>query len=427
VFLIENAWTHAKPLTSAIAFGALGTLVAMRFLKKLLQKCGWHWVMYIPEVFIVVVGATILSDAFEWHRLDVDVLGSVAFSRGGGLFELPLGKHNVKFFKATSSTAILIAVAGFLDSIVAAKQSSARFGYTISPNRELVALGAGNLVSSFIPGSLPSYGAITRSKLNADTGARSQMSSLICSAFVLLAIYFLLPALVFLPKCVLAAVVLLVVWSLLTEVPEDVEFYWKMGAWIDFALMLLTFFVTVIWNVEVGIAVSVAVSLLLVVRNSSKAHIKILGRLPGTDQWKPVDENPEAEEDVQGVLIIRIRQNLDFANTGYLRERLRRVELYGPNRAHPSEPPRREEATALVFHMADVEEIDASAAQIFSEILTTYKSRGVLVHFAQTRSGVYKSFEKAGIVKFVGEANFHRNIAGAIADIEQLQGGLLAR
>jgi len=356
----------------------------------------------------------------EWHKHDVDVLGYASFSRDA-LFKLPLGGHNVQYFKSTSSTAILIAVAGFLDSIVAAKQSSARFGYTISPNRELVALGAGNIVSSFVPGSLPAYGAITRSKLNADTGARTQMASLICSVFVILAVYFLLPALVFLPKCVLAAVVLLVVWSLLTEVPEDVEFYWKMGAWVDFSLMLLTFVATVVWNVEVGIAVSVAVSLLLVVKNSSKAHIKILGRMPGTELWKPVDENPEAEEDIRGVLIVRIRQNLDFANTGYLRERLRRVELYGPDRAHPSEPPRREEATVLVFHMADVEEVDASAAQIFSEILTTYKSRGALVHFAHTRPDVYKTFEKAGIVKSIGENYFHQDIASAIADIEQTQ------
>jgi MFS superfamily sulfate permease-like transporter len=57
-------------------------------------------------------------------------------------------------------------VVGFLDSIVAAKQNSARFGYSISPNRELVALGAANLVASFVPGTLPAYGSITRCVLD---------------------------------------------------------------------------------------------------------------------------------------------------------------------------------------------------------------------------------------------------------------------
>lgn len=49
-----------------------------------------------------------------------------------------------------------------MDSIVAAKQNGARFGYSISPNRELVALGAANLAGSFVPGTLPAYGSITR-------------------------------------------------------------------------------------------------------------------------------------------------------------------------------------------------------------------------------------------------------------------------
>jgi len=56
----------------------------------------------------------------------------------------------------------IIAVVGFLDSIVAAKQNAARFGHSISPNRELVALGAANLASSFVPGTLPAFGSITR-------------------------------------------------------------------------------------------------------------------------------------------------------------------------------------------------------------------------------------------------------------------------
>ena len=56
----------------------------------------------------------------------------------------------------------IIAVVGFLDSVVAAKQNAARFGYSISPNRELVALGAANLVASFVPGTLPAFGSITR-------------------------------------------------------------------------------------------------------------------------------------------------------------------------------------------------------------------------------------------------------------------------
>lgn len=85
-----------------------------------------------------------------------------------------------------------------------------------------------------------------------------------------------------------------------------------MGAWVDLAIMSLTFFLSIIWNIEVGVVVGLVVSLLLVVHRSSKTRMTILGRIPGTDRWKPIKENPEAEESVAGALIVRIRENLDF-------------------------------------------------------------------------------------------------------------------
>ncbi len=97
------------------------------------------------------------------------------------------------------------------------------YRYSISANRELVALGAGNIVSSFIPGSLPAFGSLTRyplcfssfahyslstcrTKLNGDVGAKTQMSSLIVAIVVLLVTFFMLPWLYYLPKAILASV-----------------------------------------------------------------------------------------------------------------------------------------------------------------------------------------------------------------------------
>ena len=104
-----------------------------------------------------------------------------------------------------------------------------------------------------------------------------------------------------------------------------------MQSWIDLGLMGLTFVLSMIWNVEVGIVVSMVLSLVLVVHRSSKTRMTILvsidrlcqlhvltypkGRIPGTDRWKSINENPEAEEDVPGVLIVRIRDNLDFGQS----------------------------------------------------------------------------------------------------------------
>jgi len=243
------------------------------------------------------------------------------------------------------------------------------------------------------------------------------MASLVCSAVVLLATFFLLPWLYYLPKCVLASIITLVVLSLLQETPHDLIYYWKMGAWMDLLLVTLTFVLSIVWNIEVGIVVSLIISLLLVVHRSSKTRMSILGRIPGTDSWKPINENPEAEEDVSGALIIQIRENLDFANAAQLKERLRRLELYGVDKSHPSEDPRRTQATVLVFHMADMDHCDASACQIFYELIEEYRSRGVEIFITHLRAETLKVFERAGIVKLLGPDAFHENVANAVAKI----------
>ncbi|KAI0686700.1 sulfate anion transporter [Cytidiella melzeri] len=410
IFLIDHAATHAHVLTTVISFGALAILLVLRRLKKVFVK---HWWIYrLPEVLLVVVVSTILSDEFDWEADGVDILGSVPIKHGGSFVRLPIHKMTLRYLRKTTSTAVLIAVAGFLDSIVSAKQNAAKYGYSISPNRELVALGAGNIVASFVPGTLPAAGSITRSRVNGDVGARTQMASLVCSGLVLLATFYLLPWLYFLPKCVLAAIICLIVFSLLAEVPHDVRFFWKMRAWQDLSLMGLTFIFTTVWNVEVGIAVSMIISLLFVVHRSSRARMTILGRIPGTDRWMPIGENPEAEEDVPGVLIIRIRENLDF-------ERLRRLELYGHDQHHPSEAPHRQHANTLVFHLADVDSIDASAVQILQELIETYQGRGVGIYITHLKGQTRRTFEIAGLCDLLGEDKFCKDVSSAMARIER--------
>jgi len=253
--------------------------------------------------------------------------------------------------------------------------------------------------------------------MNGDMGARTQLASLITAGIVLLATFFLLPALYSLPICVLASIICLFVMSLFAEVPHDLVYYFKIGAWMDLALMFITFILSVIWDLEIGIIVSLILTLLLVVRRSSKTRMTVLGRVPGTSQWQPVTDVPEAE-DLPGTLIVRVRESLDFANSSQLKARLRRFELYGAHRAHPSEEPRRQPPKVLVFHMADVDSCDASAVQIFHELLESYKDRGVQLYITHLRSEIREVFENAGIVKMLGSDAFYDTLGEAIGRIE---------
>ncbi|KAG6887409.1 hypothetical protein C0995_015596 [Termitomyces sp. Mi166 len=338
-FLLQNTFSHLNPVTTAISFSALAVLLILRNVKNLFKK---YWFIYrLPEVLIVVIVSTFLSAKFRWDEDGVDILGAVPITAGHSFLQIPLRSSTLKYLRRTTSTAIMISVVGFLDSIIAAKQNAARFGHSISPNRELVALGVANVAGSFIPGTLPAYGSLTRRK-NAGgiTGLLRRYS------------------------------------------PYDV---------LPLAVPILP----------------------------SEMRLGIHGRIPGTDRWKPINENPEAEERSDGTLIIRIRENLDFANTAQLKERLRRLELYGVQKSHPSEDPRRQQASVLVFHLADMETIDASAAQIMSELLEEYKSRGVGLFITHLSPGPRETFLKAGIVDLLGADAFRESVADAIALVER--------
>ena len=85
---------------------------------------------------------------------------------------------------------------------------------------------------------------------------------------------------------------------------------------------------------QLGLVASVVFSLILVIQSTSQPRIKIIGRVPGTNEWVPIDEDESAQEEIPGVLVVRIRENLSFANTGQLKERLRRVSRF-VFRRHP--------------------------------------------------------------------------------------------
>ncbi|KAF8525973.1 sulfate permease [Hysterangium stoloniferum] len=411
---------RAHWLTAFIGFGTLAALLVIRAAKRSASKrCDWP--KWIPEVLLVVIVSTCLSAVFDWEKAGVVILGRVEPVTDASFFAFPIHSLNYMLFKRTASTAILISIVGFLDSIAAAKQNALRFGYSISPNRELVALGAGNLAASFIPGTLPAYGSITRSRLNADCGGRTQMASIISSILILLATFFLLPTLYYLPKAVLSSIVCLIVWGLVVETPHDVKYYLRMKAWRELFLMTLTLVLTILWSVEVGVLSSVALSLLLVVKKSSQTRMSILGRMPGTDQWKPINENPEAIEPLPGVLIVRVRESLDFANSAQMKERLRRLELYGVEHKHPSEAPTRQHAQVIVFHLADMDNCDVAATQVFFELIEAYKNRAVNVFVCHLRPGPNDVFEKAGVIDLLGRDAVFENVTSAMQHIEVLE------
>ena len=402
---------------------------------------------YVPDRFAVVVLSAILTWKFGWDQQGLSVLGEIKGS--GKLFAVhfPFEVSHLKYASDALNTALIIALLGFFESSVAAKslgpkdsQKDGIHNITLSANRELIALGTANLVGGLFM-ALPAFGGYGRSKVNASTGGTTPMSSIFLSIITLVCTLFLLPYFYYLPvspscsytiyptrnwltsvqKGVLSAMISVVAYSLVEEAPSDLRFFWRIRGWSELILILVIFTATVFWDIKRGIAVGIGLSVLRLIRHSTRPRIQILGRVPGTtDKFSNAELDPGQLEFIEGCLIVKIPEPLTFANTGDLKNRLRRLEDHGTNAAHPALPRVRKEEhnKNIIFDVHGVTSLDGAGAQVLYEIVQSYCSRGVRVFFCRVpgdRSPVWRLFVASGIVEMCGgRGNFVSSVGEAL-------------
>jgi len=210
-----------------------------------------------------------------------------------------------------------------------------------------------------------------------------------------------------------------VAYSLIEEAPHDLHFFWKISGYSELALMLLIFLTTFFWNLRIGIAVGIGLSLLRLLKHSTRPRIQILGRVPGT---RAEFENAEVGglEFIPHCLIVKIPEPLTFANTGSLKDRLHRLEAHGTSSAHPALPRvrKQEHNRNVVFDVNGVTSLDPAASQVLLEIVQGYRDRGTRVFFCRVpgrRSEVWRLMQVSGIVAVCGgESHFLKSVAEAL-------------
>lgn len=230
-------------------------------------------------------------------------------------------------------------------------------------------------------------------------------------------------------KGVLSAMISVVAYSLMEEAPHDVYFFYKISGWNELTLMLLIFSVTLFWNLRVGMAVGIGLSLLRLLRHATRPRIQLMGRVPGTDNdFVNAEDSLGALEFFPRCLIVKIPEPLTFANTGSLKDRLRRLEDHGTNAAHPAQPRARSmlHNKNIIFDVHGVTSLDPAAAQVLLELVTAYRDRGVRVFFCRIpsrRSETWRLMQVSGLVKVCGgEAHFVKTVQAAL-DLTEKESG----
>ena len=322
---------------------------------------------------LAIVGTTLAVWAFDLGTKGVAIVGEVPQS----LPPLTLPSFSPDLMSQLLLPALLISIIGFVESISVAQTLAAKKRQRIDPDQELIGLGSANLGAAFT-GGFPVTGGFSRSVVNFDAGAETPAAGAFAAVGLALAALFLTPLIYFLPKATLAATIIVAVLSL-------VDFSILKRAWAfshaDFAAVSVTILLTLILGVEAGVSAGVITSILLHLYKTSRPHMAVVGRMPGTEHFRNVLRH-EVETQPH-VLSLRVDESLYFANARYLEDQLVRYAADKP------------ELTDVVLMFPAVNEIDLSALESLEAINTRLRDSGIRLHLSEVKGPVMDRLKRS--------------------------------
>ncbi len=226
----------------------------------------------IPGALVVVVGGILLVGLAHIDERGVDLIAPVP--SGLPVPGLPDPTHLVALIPG----ALAIAVMAFLESAAVARSIRRAPEPPVDSDQELFATGAANVIGSFFT-TMPAAGGFSQSAVNQNSGARTQVSSLVTVALAVLVALFLGPVLSLLPQATLASLVFVAVVGLI-NIPELVR--WARISPRDFWIALVVALVALVAGLLVAVALGVVVTLVMVLREVNTPRLLVRSRHGGT-------------------------------------------------------------------------------------------------------------------------------------------------
>jgi len=377
-------------ITLAIGLASIAVLVIFRKKKP-----------HFPAPILVVAGGALVVYLLHLHELGVEIIGSVPKGLPG--FSVPT--FSLNSMVVLLPTAMTIFFVAFMESISIGKLIAVKENYKIDSNQELKGLGLANMVGSFFS-AYPVTGGFSRTAVNYQAGARTALASIITGVLIIMTLLFLTPLFFYLPKAVLAAIIIVAVFGLIDV--KEATHYLKVKQ-IDGWTLVLSFVATLTLGIEQGILIGVAFSLLVFIWRSSHPHMAVLGYLVKENVFRNVKRFPEVKTYPE-MLILRVDASLYFANMSFLEDRLRESILDKP------------EVRWIVIDMSGVNDIDAVAINTIDKIMENYKEMGITFAFAGMKGPVRDLVAKAGWKEKYGEHIYYLSLQDALQKI-----GLMGR
>jgi len=292
-----------------------------------------------------------------------------------------------------------VALIAYTDNILTARSIASKQGYDIDADRELLALGAVNAAGS-VAGGFAMSSSASRSFVPASIGSRSQLSSLVTFAAVIVVLLVGASLLAEIPAAGLAAVIVAAALAVI-----DIEGFRRIASlsYSETALAAVTCLAVIGVDLLTGVLVAVGLSILLTLGRAARPHDAILGAGEGLDGWISVDD--ERALPMPGLLVYRFDGPLFFANGEYFRERVHQALELNPG-----------DESAVVLDLEGVGSIDTTAVDQLDVLIDELERDGLTVSFARPNQKVLELLERAGILDRVGEDHVFPTINAAVSD-----------
>lgn len=362
----------------------------------ILIVCG-KFMKKIPASLIAVIVTAAVVKIFN---LDVNTIGSVYPNLQAGLPTFVAPDLSWGMIQKVLPDAVTIAVLAGIESLLSCVVADGMIGSKHNSNMELVAQGAGNAASALF-GGIPATGAIARTAANIKNGGRTPVAGMVHAVVLLLVLISLMPLAKMIPMPTIAAILFIVAYNM-SEMKKFASIC-KTSPKSDIFVLILTFALTVIFDLVVAIAVGMVLAAVLFMKRMAD-ETQVTG-------WKYVDDESadtdhiELKQVPKNTLVYEISGPMFFGASNKLLDIL--LDIEGKN--------------AVVLRMRGVPALDATALGSLQEIYKKMQKNNVTLILSHVNQQPMSVLQKAGFVEKVGAENICANIDAALERASEIQ------
>ncbi|MBA0870770.1 hypothetical protein Goshw_016962 [Gossypium schwendimanii] len=308
---------------------------------------------------------------------------------------------------AAIKTGIVIGIIGLAEGIAVGRTFAMFKNYHIDGNKEMIAFGMMNIAGSCTSCYLTA-GPFSRTAVNFNAGSRSAVSNIVMATAVMFTLLFLTPLFHYTPLVVLSSIIIAAMLGLLDY--EAVIHLWKIDQF-DFFICLGAYLGVVLGSVEIGLIISITVSLLRIILFVARPRTMVLGNIPNSGIYRSMDQYQIANS-VPGILILQIDAPVFFANASYLRERISRWIYEEEDRLKSAG-----EASLqyVILDLSAVGSIDTSGISMLEELMKNVHRKGLQLVLANPQSEVMKKLDKSKLIDKIGQGWIFLTVGEAVS------------